>query len=73
MVEHLRERVAIEEDYARRLAKLGRTALDTQGFGMMDKADDQPSTLKLAWQQVAVPSPQAPTEAPQDTQRHIQT
>ena len=52
MLDVLKERIQIEEDYARRLAKLSRVAMDIQGFAMPDKADDEPSTLKLAWLQV---------------------
>lgn len=47
-----KERIQIEEDYAKRLAKLTKSPLDPQGFGLPEKPDEEISSLKKAWFQV---------------------
>ena len=47
-----KERIQIEEDYAKRLAKLAKSPLDPQGFGLPEKPDEEVSSLKKAWFQV---------------------
>jgi hypothetical protein len=51
-IEYLKERVAIEEEYSKKLLKLAKSNDNKGGFGVEVGEDELNSTLRAAWKQV---------------------
>jgi len=54
-VDYLKERIAIEEEYSKKLLKLAKSTDNKSGFGVEVGEDELNSTLRAAWKQVPDP------------------